>query len=82
MEKSLLVAPDKFRGTASARAVAETVAAVATGLGWRAEALPLSDGGEGLLEAFGGANRTAVVTGPLGRPLVARWRLCDGLAVV
>jgi glycerate 2-kinase len=78
----VLVAPDKFRGTATAREVAEIVGSVATGLGWHVVVLPLSDGGEGLLEAFGGANRTTVVTGPLGRPVRARWRLDAGLAVV
>lgn len=82
MEKSLLVAPDKFRGTATAGEVAEAVAEVAADLGWDVVARPLSDGGEGLLEALGGANRTTVVTGPLGRPVAARWRLDRGLAVV
>lgn len=82
MGKSLLVAPDKFRGTATAPEVAATVAEVAAGLGWDVVALPLSDGGEGLLEAFGGANRTSVVTGPLGRPVTARWRLDGAVAIV
>lgn len=79
---AVLVAPDKFRGTATAREVAEIVGEVAAGLGWHAVAMPLSDGGEGLLEAFGGANRTTVVTGPLGLPVPARWRLDGVLAVV
>lgn len=79
---SLLVAPDKFRGTASAGQVAAVVASVATELGWHATGLPLSDGGEGLLEAFGGPNRTTVVTGPLGEPVAARWRLDGRFAVV
>lgn len=82
MEPMLLVAPDKFRGTATARQVAEAVAAVAADLGWHAVARPLSDGGEGLLDALGGANRRTVVTGPLGRPVSARWRLDGRTAVV
>ena len=27
---------------------------------------PMSDGGEGLLDVLGGANRSSIVTGPLG----------------
>ena len=77
----LLVAPDKFRGTATAP---EVCAAVAGGAGPGVEvvAQPLSDGGEGVLEAFGGANRTGTVTGPLGRPVQVSWRLTGSLAVV
>ncbi|UMG94084.1 glycerate kinase [Nocardioides sp. TF02-7] len=79
---ALLMAPDKFRGTATAAEVAGVVASVASRLGWRATGLPLSDGGEGLLEAFGGANRTTVVTGPMERPVEARWRLDGTVAVI
>ncbi len=42
----------------------------------------MSDGGEGLLEALGGEVRTTVVTGPLGRPVKAEWRMRDRTAVV
>ncbi len=42
----------------------------------------MSDGGEGLLEAIGGEVRTAVVSGPLGKPVEAEWRMRDGTAVV
>ena len=31
----------------------------------------MADGGEGTLDALGGANRTTVVTGPLGDPVEA-----------
>ena len=37
----------------------------------------MSDGGEGLLEALGGAERTTVVAGPLGEPVEAEWRLLE-----
>ena len=37
----------------------------------------MADGGEGTLDALGGPNRTTTVTGPLGEPVEARWRL-DG----
>ena len=44
--------------------------------------LPLADGGEGTLEALGGANRATRVTGPLGEPVDAGWRLDGGIAVI
>jgi glycerate kinase len=81
--RTLLAAPDKFRGSASAAQVAQAVAAAAEPRGWRCRQLPLADGGEGTLEALGGANRTTRVTDPLGRPVEAGWRLGDdGVAVV
>ena len=44
--------------------------------------LPIADGGEGTLEALGGANRSSTVTGPLGDPVRAEWRLHRGTAVI
>jgi len=42
----------------------------------------MADGGEGTLDALGGANRTSIVTGPLGDPVEAKWRLSRGVAVI
>jgi glycerate kinase len=70
----LVVAPDKFRGTLSAAGVAAAVAGAARAVGWTADEVPMSDGGEGLLEALGGTIHTTTVTGPLGRPVEAEWR--------
>lgn len=42
----------------------------------------MADGGEGTLDALGGPNRTTTVTGPLGDPVEAPWRLHRGLAVI
>ena len=42
----------------------------------------MSDGGEGLLDVFGGGNRTTVVTGPLGAPVEAAWRIDRRTAVI
>ena len=78
----VLAAPDKFRGTLSARAAAAAIAAGARRAGWDAVELPLADGGEGTLDVLGGGNRTTVVTGPLGEPIEAAWRLEDGVALV
>ena len=79
----LLVAPDKFRGSLTAPEVVAAVTAGAEPAGWRVIARPMADGGEGMLDAFGGANRTSTVTGPAGTPVEAAWRLGeDGVAVI
>ena len=73
----VLVAPDKFRGTLSARQAAEAVAT-----GWRRvrpgdelDLAPMADGGEGtmetLVDALGGEVVRAVVHGPRGDPIEA-----------
>ena len=61
------------------------MAAVADSLGWQVTGLPLSDGGEGLLEACATVcpeEVETVVTGPDGSAVTARWRVGDGMAVV
>lgn len=76
------MAPDKFRGTLSA---AQAAAAIGSGLrrcGHHVTELPLADGGEGTLDVLGGPNRTTTVTGPLGDPVEASWRLSGGTAVI
>lgn len=78
----VVAAPDKLRGTATAGEVTAAVAAVADRHGWECDQIPLADGGEGTLEALGGANRTTRVTGPLGDPVDARWRLDGRTAVI
>src|SRR5437763_16534061 len=79
----LLAAPDKFRGTLTAHEAAAAIAAGAARAGWTAVELPLADGGEGTLDVLGGGNRRSTVTGPLGEPVEAEWRLeGDGTAVI
>ncbi|MEZ5231350.1 MAG: glycerate kinase [Acidimicrobiia bacterium] len=78
----IVAAPDKFRGTANAADVAAAIAEAAERHGLRCDLVPLADGGEGTLEALGGANRSTVVTGPLGEPVTAAWRLDRGRAVI
>lgn len=87
----VVVAPDSFKGTITARDAAAAIAA-----GWRDErphddirAIPQADGGEGTLDAIAAAVPDAVlrpagvVTGPDGRPVPAAWlELPDGTAVV
>jgi glycerate kinase len=78
----LLAAPDKFRGTLTAREAAAAIAAGAERAAWSAVELPLADGGEGTLDVLGGANRSTVVSGPLGEPVKAAWRLDGGAALI
>jgi len=78
----VLAALDKFRGTATAAEACRAVAGAAWAVGADADELPMSDGGEGILDALGGANRTTTVTGPLGRPVRAGWRLEGRRAVI
>jgi glycerate 2-kinase len=78
----VVAAPDKLRGTASAAQVAAAVGRAAAAHGWTCDEVPLADGGEGTLDALGGPNRTTTVTGPLGDPVDARWRLDGRTAVI
>ena len=86
----VLVAPDSFKGTATA---AEVAAAIARA--WQAvrpddhvRQLPVADGGEGTVDAFRRALPEAVVhrlvvPGPTGGDVEAEWLLLpDGTAVV
>ena len=82
MAVRVLAAPDKFRGTASATQIAEAIAAAAGAVSASCDLAPMADGGEGTLDALGGPNRSSVVTGPLGEPVTAPWRLSRGVAVI
>jgi glycerate kinase len=78
----VVVASDKFRGTATAAEVGGAVAAAVEATGGTCDVVQVADGGEGFLDAMGGANRTTLVTGPLGDPVEAAWRISGGQAVV
>ena len=78
----VVAAPDKFRGTATAAEVATAVGRAAAAAGWECDEVPVADGGEGTIEALGGANRTTTVRGPLGDPVEAAWRLDRRTAVI
>ncbi len=78
----VLAAVDKFRGTATAEQVATAIGHACWQLGHDCIERPLADGGEGTLEALGGANRSTLVTGPLGDPINAPWRLHRGTAII
>jgi glycerate kinase len=78
----VLAAVDKFRGTASAAEVAAAIGHACWERGHDCVELALADGGEGLLEVLGGPNRTTTVTGPLGTPVEAGWRIHRGTAII
>lgn len=78
----VVAAPDKFKGTASAAAIASAIASAVEGSGGSCTQTPMADGGEGTLEVLGGSNRVSEVAGPLRTPVQAQWRLADGVAVI
>lgn len=80
----VVVAPDKFRGTATAAEVAAAMAHAATQAGWTVDIAPVSDGGEGFCAALGsGRRRNITVSGPLRQPVEAAWfDLGDGIAAL
>lgn len=78
----IVAAPDKFKGTATAQEVSEAIATAVESAGHECTQVPMADGGEGTLAALGGANRSSLVTGPLGDPVTAEWRYDQGTAVL
>jgi glycerate kinase len=81
----LVAAPDKFRGTATAREVVGAIERAASSRGWSVRSVPVSDGGDGLLEIFDGPGsrlETTRVTGPLGEVVEAQWLLDGTRAIV
>ncbi len=78
----VVAAPDKFRGTATASDIAAAIGRAAATAGAECVEVPMADGGEGLLDVLGGPDRTTVVTGPLGEPVEAGWRLDRGTAII
>jgi glycerate kinase len=83
----VLVAPDKFKGSLTATAVAASVTAGLRAVVADLEvvASPVADGGDGTLEAALGAGYERVpvrVFGPLGDPVDTAYALRDGAAVV
>ncbi len=78
----VVAAVDKFRGSATGAEIASAIGHACWELGHDCIEFALADGGEGLLEVLGGPNRTTVVTGPLGSPVEAHWRLQRDTAVI
>jgi glycerate kinase len=78
---SILVAPDSFKGTFSAVAVAEAIGRGLTAAGLDSDLCPVADGGEGtmetLLASIGGRTVEVDVLDPLGRDMRAPFALID-----
>ena len=78
----VLVAPCTFKGSLSARRAAAAMARGLASAGLETAELPLSDGGEGLVDCFlslPGTERIEVgATGPMGRPVRAAYALMAG----
>src|ERR1700730_6548930 len=79
----ILIAPDKFKGSLSAREVAENIAAGLREVLPQAkiDIVPMADGGEGTAEvvcsALGGSWMKCKVPDPLGREIEARYAFID-----
>lgn len=80
--RRVLAAPDSFKGTATAHEVAAAIGHACWDRGVDAIEVPMSDGGDGLLDALGGPNRVSRVTGPLGTMVDAGWRMHRDTAVI
>lgn len=78
----VVAAADKFRGSATAAEVTAAIGHACWELGHECDEIPLADGGDGTLAVLGGANRESTVTGPLGDPVRAGWRLSRETAVI
>lgn len=85
MTGHVLVAPDKFKGSATAAQVAAHLAAGVRAAGRHAVELPVADGGEGTRDAAVAAGFRPVgvtVSGPTGQPVRAGIAVRHGTAVV
>lgn len=85
---TILICPDSFKGTLTARDAAEAIARGVSAARPDAKSLilPLADGGEGTLDALlanGGERRSLEVEGPAGARVRAEWGILpDGAAVI
>lgn len=82
--RRVLIAPDSFKGTFSARQVAEAVAGGVRQAGLAVELCPIADGGEGTLDVLlgNGQRRLALAHDPVGRPIRAYFGIRGEVAIV
>ena len=76
--RKVVAAPDKFKGTITAAEVARAIGQACWDLGVDCAEVPMADGGDGILEALGGPNRTSVVTGPARRSVAGTVAAVEG----
>ena len=84
---TVLIAPDKFKGSLTATQAAHAMqrGVLAARPDARCLLCPMADGGEGTVDVFlerGAARATARVRGPLGDPVEAVYALAGGTAIV
>ena len=87
--KKIIIAPDSFKGTMSAKEVCDIIKACAEKYVPNADVccIPMADGGEGMVDSYlfvcGGERVVVRVKGPLGTPVEAAYGLLpDGCAVM
>jgi len=79
----ILVAPNAYKGTITARVVSEAISVGISHVIPEAEivVLPVCDGGDGALDTFldivGGFRRSSSVCGPLGNKVIAEWGIIN-----
>lgn len=83
---TILVAPDSFKGTFTARQVARAIGSGLQAAGREVDLCPVADGGEGTIDALavtlGAREQTLLVSDPLGRRVTASFALGDAIAVI
>lgn len=84
--RHIVLAPDKFKGSLTAAAVADHLAVgiAAAAPGVQISRVPVADGGDGTVQAALAAGFrpvTVTVSGPLGQPVQATFGLGDGRAL-
>lgn len=85
--RTVLLAPDKFKGTLSAAQVVDALrrGIMETAPQLRVLSCPIADGGDGTVDAAlaaGATEHTTTVTGPTGQPRTTRWALRGDVAVL
>jgi len=80
---NILIAPDSFKGSATAQEVAKAMkkGIIASSLKANIDIIPMGDGGEGtaksLIDALGGDYYEVVVKDPLGRPIIGEYGIIN-----
>ncbi len=81
---TVLIAPDSFKGTFTAREVADAIGAGLRAGGFAVDICPIADGGEGTLDVLldGGERRQVIVSNPLMKQIDASFGVNGDVAIV
>lgn len=82
--KKIIISPDSFKGTLSAREAAEIIARAARDASGEYDPvlIPIADGGEGMVDAFGARRTECAATGPNGRKCASFYGVIGDAAVI